>query len=225
SSGLTSASAKANVPASSSAAHAKSGSTTITVPGWLASKGLWGVIAAVILIAAGGIFFWQRPARGLTDKDLILVTDFTNTTGDAVFDGTLKSATSVGLGQSPYLNVVSDQKVQQTLKLMGQPPDARITPEIGKQICSRNGVKAMMNGSIAPLGSKYVITLSAVNAARGDNIAQEQLQAAKKKDVLNTLGTAVSSMRSKLGESLASVKRFDKPLEEATTESLEALKA
>ena len=203
----------------------KSGSTTITVPTWLASKGVWGGIAAAVILAAAGIFFWQRPARGLSERDAILVADFTNTTGDAVFDGTLKSATSVGLGQSPFLNVVSEQKIQQTLKLMGQPPDARITPEMGRQICSRNAIKAMMTGSIASIGTQYLITLNAVNAATGDNIAQEQVQAAKKEEVLNTLGTAVSGMRGKLGESLASVKKFDKPLAEATTSSLEALKA
>src|SRR5216683_4048254 len=147
-----------------SAARARSGSTTITVPAWTTSKRAWGAIAAAIVVVAGGIFFWQRPARGLSDKDLILVTDFTNTTGDAVFDGTLKSATAVGLGQSPYLNVVSDQKIQQTLKLMGQAPDARITPEIGRQICSRNAIKAMLTGSIASVGNQYLITLNAVNA-------------------------------------------------------------
>ena len=215
----------AATPAHSSSAQAKSGSATITVPGWMTSKGLWGAAAAAVLLIAGGIFFWQRPARGLTEKDAILVTDFTNTTGDAVFDGTLRSATAVGLGQSPYLNIVSDQKVQQTLKLMGQPPDARITSEIGKQVCTRNGVKAMLTGSIAQLGSQYLITLTAVNAATGDNLAQEQLQAAKKEDVLNTLGSAVSAIRGKLGESLASIKKFDKPLAEATTSSLDALKA
>jgi serine/threonine protein kinase/tetratricopeptide (TPR) repeat protein len=208
-----------------SAARASSGSTTITVPAWTTSKRAWGAITAAIVVVAAGIFFWQRPARGLSDKDLILVTDFTNTTGDAVFDGTLKSAASVGLGQSPFLNVVSDQKIQQTLKLMGQAPDARITPEVGKQICSRNAVKAMMTGSIASIGTQYLITLNAVNAATGDNIAQEQVQASKKEEVLSTLGTAVTAMRGKLGESLASVKKFDKPLDEATTSSLEALKA
>src|SRR5579862_4436241 len=219
------ASAAASSPASGTAAQTKSGSTTITVPNWLASKGIWGGIVAAVLLVGAGIFFWQRPARGLTEKDAILVTDFTNTTGDSVFDGTLKSATAVGLGQSPYLNVVSDQKVQQTLKLMGQPSDARITPDIGKQICSRDAVKAMLTGSIASLGTQYVITLNAVNAATGDNIAQEQVQASKKEEVLNTLGAAVSGLRGKLGESLASVKRFDKPLDEATTSSLDALKA
>jgi len=206
-------------------AHAPSGSTTITLPAWTTSKRAWTVIASVLIVALGVFFFTHRSVRALTDKDLILVTDFTNTTGDPVFDGTLKSATAVGLGQSPYLNVVSDQKVQQTLKLMGQPADARITPQIGRQICSRNAIKAMLTGSIASLGSQYVITLKAVNAATGDNLAEEQVQASKKEDVLNSLGSAVSTLRGKLGESLASVKKFDKPLDEATTSSLEALKA
>jgi serine/threonine protein kinase/tetratricopeptide (TPR) repeat protein len=219
-------SATAEPSGSGGVAAAKSGSTTITVPAWTTSKKTWGAIAAVIVVAVAGVFFAShRTAHALTDKDLILVTDFTNTTGDAVFDGTLKSATAVGLGQSPYLNVVSDQKIQQTLKLMGQPSDARITPEIGRQICSRNAIKAMLTGSIASVGSQYLITLSAVNAATGDTLAQEQVQASKKDDVLSTLGTGVSSLRGKLGESLASVKKFDKPLEEATTSSLEALKA
>jgi eukaryotic-like serine/threonine-protein kinase len=216
----------------SSAAHpaatstqAPSGTTTITLPSWITSKRTWTVIASALIVAFGVFFFTHRSAHALTDKDLILVTDFTNTTGDPVFDGTLKSATAVGLGQSPYLNVVSDQKVQQTLKLMGQPADARITPQIGSQICSRNAIKAMLTGSIASLGSQYIITLNAVNAATGDSFAEEQVQASKKEDVLNSLGSAVSNLRGKLGESLASVKKFDKPLEEATTPSLEALKS
>src|SRR5260221_703889 len=221
-----SASAPVPVSPSGSQAAAKSGSTTITVPAWTTSKKTWGAIAATVVVAVAAVFFFShRTAHALTDKDLILVTDFTNTTGDAVFDGTLKSATAVGLGQSPFLNVVSDQKIQQTLKLMGQAPDARITPEIGRQICTRNAVKAMLTGSIASVGSQYLITLNAVNAATGDNLAQEQFQASKKEDVLNALGTGVSSLRSKLGESLASVKKFDKSLDEATTSSLDALKA
>jgi eukaryotic-like serine/threonine-protein kinase len=211
--------------AAATPAQAPSGSTTITFPSWTTSKRTWALIASAMVVALGVFFFTHRSAHALTDKDLILVTDFTNTTGDPVFDGTLKSATAVGLGQSPYLNVVSDQKVQQTLKLMGQPADARITPQIGSQICSRNAIKAMLTGSIASLGSQYVITLKAVNAATGDSLAEEQAQASKKEDVLNSLGAAVSNLRGKLGESLASVKKFDKPLEEATTSSLEALKS
>ncbi len=219
-------SAPATPSASGGVAAAKSGSTTITVPAWTTSKKTWGAIVVTIVVVVAGIFFAShRTAHALTDKDLILVTDFTNTTGDAVFDGTLKSATAVGLGQSPFLNVVSDQKIQQTLKLMGQQPDARITPEIGRQICSRNAIKAMLNGSIASVGNQYLITLTAVNASTGDTLAQEQVQASKKDDVLSTLGGGVTSLRGKLGESLASIKKFDKPLEEATTSSLEALKA
>jgi serine/threonine protein kinase/tetratricopeptide (TPR) repeat protein len=213
-------------PASSVAVAATPAhTTTISLPSWAISKRTWTVIASALIVAFGVFFFTHRSAHALTDKDLILVTDFTNTTGASVFDGTLKSATAVGLGQSPYLNVVSDQKVQQTLKLMGQPAEARITPEIGRQICSRNAIKAMLTGSIAALGSQYVITLSAVNAVTGDVLAEEQVQASKKEDVLNSLGEAVSKLRGKLGESLASIKKFDKPLAEVTTSSLEALKA
>jgi len=137
----------------------------------------------------------------------------------------LKSAASVGLGQSPFLNVVSDQKIQQTLKLMGQAPDARITPEVGKQICSPQRREGHDDRLDCVHRNTVSITLNAVNAATGDNIAQEQVQASKKEEVLSTLGTAVTAMRGKLGESLASVKKFDKPLDEATTSSLEALKA
>lgn len=226
SSGAAVASAATGRAASGAAAAAKSGTTTITVPSWTTSKRAWAAIAAAVLAGVLGVFFFsRRTAQALTDKDLILVTDFTNTTGDAVFDGALKSATAVGLGQSPFLNVVSEQKVQQALKLMGQAADARVTPEIGRQICARKGVKAMLSGSIASLGSQYLITLNAVNAATGDDLAQEQAQASKKEDVLSALGAAVTAMRGKLGESLASMKKFDKPLEEATTSSLEALKA
>ena len=201
-------------------------STTITLPAWTANKGTWGVAAAVAVAGiVAAVMLLRHPARALTARDLILVTDFTNTTGDAVFDGTLKRAATVSLGQSPYLNVLPDSKIQQALKLMGQAPDARITPEIGRQICQRDAVKAMLTGSIASLGSQYVITVDAVNATSGDNLAEEQAQAATKEDVLNALGSALSKMRGKLGESLGSIQKFDKPLEEATTSSLEALKA
>jgi tetratricopeptide (TPR) repeat protein len=184
-----------------------------------------GVVLAVLL----GMMAWRlvpfRHAPALTEADSILVTDFTNTTGDSVFDGTLRKALEVGLQQSPYLNVFSDTKVQQSLKLMGQPPDARVTGQVGREICQRNGVKAMLTGSIASLGSQYVITLEAVNAATGDMLAEEQVQAASKEQVLNALGGATSKLRAKLGESLALVQQLDKPLAEATTSSLEALKA
>jgi len=195
-----------------------------------ATSGPWKILipVAVVVIAllvAGGLFYRSHKAQALTEKDSILVSDFTNTTGDPVFDSTLKKALAVSLGQSPYLNVVSDSKVQQTLKLMGKPPETRLTTDIGREICQRAHVKAMLTGSIAPLGSEYVITLEAINAATGDSLAQVQEQAASKEQVLNALGLGADKLRGKLGESMASVQKFDKPLQEVTTSSLEALKA
>ena len=174
---------------------------------------------------AGGLFYRSHKTQALTEKDSILLSDFTNTTGDPVFDSTLKKALAVSLGQSPYLNVVPDSKVQQTLKLMGKPPETRLTSDIGREICQRAHVKAMLTGAIAPLGSEYVITLEAINAATGDSLAQVQEQATSKEQVLNALGLGADKLRGNLGESLASVQKFDKPLQEVTTSSLEALKA
>jgi eukaryotic-like serine/threonine-protein kinase len=189
-------------------------------------KVLVGVAVVMIaLLVAGGLFYRSHKTQALTEKDSILLSDFTNTTGDPVFDSTLKKALAVSLGQSPYLNVVPDSKVQQTLKLMGKPPDTRLTSDIGREICQRAHVKAMLTGTIAPLGSEYVITLEAVNAATGDSLAQVQEQAASKEQVLNALGLGANKLRGNLGESLASVQKFDKPLQEVTTSSLEALKA
>jgi serine/threonine protein kinase/Tfp pilus assembly protein PilF len=183
------------------------------------------VALVVIALVAGGLFYRSHKTQTLTEKDSILLSDFTNTTGDPVFDSTLKKALAVSLGQSPYLNVVPDSKVQQTLKLMGKPPETRLTSDIGREICQRAHVKAMLTGSIAPLGSEYVITLEAINAATGDSLAQVQEQAASKEQVLNALGLGADKLRGNLGESLASVQKFDKPLQEVTTSSLEALKA
>ena len=145
----------------------------------------------------------HRP-RPLTEKDSILVTDFTNTTGDAVFDGTLRKALVVGLEQSPFLNVVSDQKIQETLKFMGHGPEEHISTNIGREICQRDGIKAMLTGSIASLGTQYVVTLDAINGFTGDSLAQEQVQASSKEQVLNAIGKATGAIRQKLGESLAS---------------------
>ncbi len=193
------------------------------------SRRLWNyAVAAIVMLAIAGLattFFARRGRAMMTDKDAILVTDFVNTTADSVFDGTLKKAVEVDLGQSPYLNVFPDQKVKQTLQYMGRPPEERITSEVGREICQRDGIKAMLTGSIAGLGTQYVITLEAVNAGTGESLAQEQAQASNKEDVLNSLHTATSSLRRKLGESLASVRNYDKPLSMATTSSLEALKA
>ncbi len=182
-------------------------------------------LVVLALLVAGGLFYRSHKTQALTEKDSILLSDFTNTTGDPVFDSTLKKALAVSLGQSPYLNVVPDSKVQQTLKLMGKPPDTRLASDIGREICQRAHIKAMLTGSIAQLGSEYVITLEAINAATGDSLAQVQEQAASKEQVLNALGLGAQKLRGNLGESLASVQKFDKPLQEVTTSSLEALKA
>ncbi len=192
-------------------------------------RNLWNyVVMAVVVISVIGLamtFFARRGRAVMTEKDAILLTDFVNTTADPVFDGALKKALAVDLEQSPYLNVFPEQKVRQTLQFMGRGPDERITGQVGREVCQRNGIKAMLNGSIANLGSQYVISLDAVNAATGDSLAREEVQAAKKEDVLTSLHQAGSDLRRKLGESIGSVQKYDKPLSEATTSSLEALKA
>jgi len=197
--------------------------------GLLKRHKLGAALLLLVLAASLSVIAWRflsfHHAPALTEADTVLLTDFTNTTGDSVFDGTLRKALEVGLQQSPYLNVFSDAKVQQTLKLMSRPPDTRVTSEVGREICQRNGIKAMLTGSIASLGTEYVITLEALNAATGDTLAEEQAQAGSKEQVLSALGSVTSKLRARLGESLASVQKFDKPLAEATTSSLEALKA
>jgi tetratricopeptide (TPR) repeat protein len=188
------------------------------------ARALIGVAVAVAIVAAVFAFLhFRRPA--MTERDSILLTDFVNTTGDPVFDGTLKKAVAVELEQSPFLNVFPDQRVQETLKFMGRPMDARITTDVGREICQRNGIKAMLTGAVSSLGSQYIITLEAVNASTGDSLGQTQAAANSKEQVLKALGSASSQLRMKLGESLASVEKFDMPLEQATTSSLEALKA
>jgi len=169
-------------------------------------------------------FLFQRPNPKLTDKDTVVLTDFTNTTGDAVFDETLKQALAVQLGQSPFLNIISEQKLAEALRLMGRQPSDRVSREVARQLCVRTGSKAIVSGSISNLGEEYVIAVSAVGCTSGDTLAQEQQEAGTKQEVLKALGKAASSLRGKLGESLASIQKFDVPLE-ATTASLEALKA
>jgi eukaryotic-like serine/threonine-protein kinase len=182
-------------------------------------------IAAVIVIAlvAGGLS--RRTLGKLTEKDTIILSDFTNTTGDSVFDDTLKQGLSVQLDQSPFLDLVCERKVNQTLKLMDRPVGDRLTPEVTREVCLRTGSKAMLTGSIAGLGSRFVIGLKAVNCTTGDMLAESQEQAASKEAVLKALDKAAVSLRGKLGESLGSVQQHATPLEEATTPSLEALKA
>jgi len=199
----------------------------------VAGRKLWKILvpAAVILIAAaiGGAFYFRshttKPATALTEKDTIVLADFDNKTGDAVFDDTLKTALSVALNQSPFLNVLSENKVAATLKLMSRPAGTKLTPEVARELCQRAGSKAYLAGSIASLGSQYVLGLTAVNCQSGEPLAEEQVTAASKEKVLDALGEAASKLRTKLGESLATVQKLDVPLSEATTSSLEALKA
>jgi serine/threonine protein kinase/tetratricopeptide (TPR) repeat protein len=181
-------------------------------------------LATVVIAAVVSALLFAHRSNALTEKDSILLTEFVNTTGDAVFDGTLKQALAVQLEQSPYLNIVPQSRIQGALSHMGKPPGERITSEIGREICQREAIKALMTGSIANLGSHYVITLSAVNAQTGDTLAGEQVEADSKEQVLKSLDRAASHLREKLGESLASVKEFATPLEQATTASLDGLK-
>jgi tetratricopeptide (TPR) repeat protein/tRNA A-37 threonylcarbamoyl transferase component Bud32 len=185
-------------------------------------------VAAALLIAAligGALFFRSRSASALTAKDTVVLADFVNTTGDAVFDGTLKQALAVQLEQSPYLNLLPESRVREALRFMGRQPDERISNDVAREICMREGAKAMLTGSIASLGTHYVITVSAMNAQNGDVLAREESEAESKEQVLKSLDRAASSLRSKLGESIGSVQKFATPLEQATTSSLEALQA
>ncbi len=181
-------------------------------------------ILAVVALIGGGIYFRSRPAAPLTEKDSLVLADFDNKTGDPVFDDALKQALAVQLGQSPFLNILSDRKVEETLHLMGQPSTERITRDMARELCIRTGSKAFLVGSISNLGGQYVLGVDAIGCSTGDTLAKEQVEAATKQDVLKALGQVSSSLRTKLGESLATVQKFDVPVE-ATTPSLEALKA
>jgi eukaryotic-like serine/threonine-protein kinase len=186
----------------------------------------WVVIVPVGLLiaalAAGGYFYLHRTPK-LTDKDTVVLGDFENETGDSVFDGTLRQGLSVQLEQSPFLELVSERRVNEMLKMMGRPAGDRLTPEVTREVCIRAGGKAMLTGSIAPLGSQYVIGLKAISCEKGDVLAETQERAASKEAVLKALDTAAVTMRGKLGESLSSVQKYSTPLREATTSSLEAL--
>ena len=178
-----------------------------------------------LALAAAAVLVYVRRAPALTDKDTILLADFVNTTGDAVFDDTLKQGLAAQLEQSPFLSILADGRIRETLRLMSRQADDRITNEIGREICQRLGVKALIEGSIDSLGSHYVLTLQAVNAATGDNLTRLQVEAESKERVLHELGSAATQLRRKLGESLASIEKYDTPLAQATTSSLDALKA
>jgi serine/threonine protein kinase len=184
--------------------------------------------AAVLVVALAASSFWWlngRKAHALTGKDTIVLADFTNTTGDPVFDGTLRQGLTVQLEQSPFLSLISEQRIQQTLRLMSQPPDAKLTPEIARDLCQRTGSKALLTGSIAQMGTQYSLIVNAVNCSNGENLASTEAQASDKNHVLDALGKVATDMRAKLGESLSTVQKLDTPLEQATTPSLEALQA
>jgi eukaryotic-like serine/threonine-protein kinase len=218
-------------PASSSShsvqaaqAHASSAAAAVAEP----PRKWWKVavpLVVLLLAIAAGFYFYSRRSQALTEKDSILLTDFVNTTGDSVFDGTLKQALAVQLEQSPYLNVLPQSRIQEALRFMGRSPDERVTSDVAREICVREGVKAMLTGSISGLGSHYVIDLNAVNAQSGDSLARAQVEADSKELVLKSLDKAASDLRQKLGESIGSVQKFATPLEQATTSSLEALQA
>ena len=183
----------------------------------------------IVIAAAAASYLVRNRASGhgaaLTGKDSVLIADFANTTGDDVFDGTLRQAVAVELGQSPFLNIVSDERVRETLRFMERSPDERVTRDLAREIAQRQGFEALLIGSIASLGRHYVINLEAVSAASGDTIAREQVEAESRERVLARLGEAATSLREQLGESLASIERFSAPIEQATTPSLEAFKA
>jgi eukaryotic-like serine/threonine-protein kinase len=184
------------------------------------------VLAALGAVALAAISFLPfRSAPSLTEKDTILLTEFVNTTGDPVFEGTLKQALAVQVGQSPFLNIFSEDRVRSALRFMGRSPDERVTRDVGRELCQREGLKAMLVGSIASLGRQYVVTLEAINAQTGDAIAREQATAETKEQVLKALGDAALELRKTLGESLQSIQKFAAPVEQATTPSLDALKA
>jgi len=189
------------------------------------SWGKFGIAAAAVLVVvAGGVLVWQRmPTKALTDKDVLVLADFTNSTGDPVFDGTLREGLAIQLEQSRFLKIMDEEQVQHNLQLMRLPREERITNQIARDICLRDGAEAMIEGSIASLGKNYVLSLQATTCQDGKTLAREQIPAEDKEHVLNALGTGATAMRSKLGESFSSIQRSNRPLEQATTSSMEAL--
>jgi len=178
-----------------------------------------------ITVIAGGLYWRSHRTPKLTEKDSIVIAEFANTTGDPVFDGALRQGLSAQLEQSPFLNLVSDQRIVQTLSLMAQPKDARLTHQLAREVCQRTGSAAVLDGSIAQLGSRYLLVLKAINCSNGESLASAETQAKDKTHVLDALGNVASEIRTKMGESLASVQKYDAPPEDVTTSSLEALEA
>ncbi len=218
----TSATAIAGAPSSASVAAAATQHSNVAL------RSRWPLIASaaaiVVVLAAGAYFFTHRGPK-LTGQGSIVLADFTNTTGDAVFDGALRQGLAAQLAQSPFLHILSDRQMQQTMQYMGQPATARVTNELARQICQRTQSAAVLQGSIAQIGNTYNLILNALNCASGETLATAAAEAPDKDHVLGALGTAAEDIRRKLGESLASIQKFNTPIEEATTSSLEALKA
>jgi serine/threonine protein kinase/tetratricopeptide (TPR) repeat protein len=212
------------------APHGSSGATSIAADPMArpTRSNKWIFVLAILLlvaVATGAYLFFSRTRRLLTENDTVVLADFANSTGDPVFDGTLRQGLSVQLEQSPFLSIVSDQKIRQTLLMMGQKPDAKLAPEISRELCQRAGGAAVLDGSIGQIGTQYLLTVKAVNCVSGETLASTEAQASDKNHVLDALGKAASQIRNKLGESLSTVEKFDTPLQQATTPSLEALKA
>jgi eukaryotic-like serine/threonine-protein kinase len=220
-SGQTAATSEARV------AETRASSAEYLVTGIKRHKTVVAIAAAAVIIIAVAIGLWTYWPRHvpLTDKDAILLADFTNTTGDPLFDGTLKQALAAQLEQSPFLALVSEDRVRDALRFMERSPDERITREVAREICERQGIKAMLLGTISGIGNQYAVSLEAVNAQTGASIASEQFQSESREQVLKSLGQAASRLRKKLGESLTSIQKFDAPIEQVTTSSLDALKA
>jgi hypothetical protein len=216
-------------PASGSATAVQPPSSGVNVAAAeRAPKKIWKIAIPAVVVAAAlavGGYFYAHRTPVLTEKDTIVLADFTNTTGDAVFDGTLRQGLAAQLDQSPFLNLLSDQRIAQTLGLMAQPKDARLTSALAREVCERTASAATIDGSISSLGSQYVLGIKAVNCHNGDVLANEQATANGKEQVLKALGEASTKIRVKLGESLASVQKYDAPAENVTTSSLEALQA
>ena len=228
--GPPSGSSRVAAAAASSGAVGAVSVATVSATSVAPAKKSWKILVPAVLIVlaaliAGAFYFRSRQSSRLTGKDSVLLADFVNTTGDAVFDGTLKQALAVQLEQSPYLNLLPDSRIQAALKFMGRPPDEHLTRDVAREVCLRENVKAMLTGSITSLGSHYVITLEAVNAQSGDSLDHEQVEVESKEQVLKGLDQAASKLREKLGESIGSVGKYATPLESATTSSLEALQA
>jgi hypothetical protein len=188
----------------------------------------WKVIVpvslSIVALTMGGYFYLHRSPK-LTEKDTVVLADFANATGDPVFDGALRQGLSSQLEQSPFVTLLSDERIAQTLSLMAKPKDTRVTHELAREVCQRTASSAVLDGSIAQIGTQYLLTLKAVNCSNGELLASTEAQASDKNHVLDGLGKLASEIRSKLGESLASVQKFDAPVENVTTPSLEALRA